>query len=439
MHKSTVIKLLGIGILLAVSIFFIIISIQQNQQYNIPKATGITPTPATPLECVVPSDIVITLDRSESMKQQSFPPYANFYVGSADVLKTKFVNKTDFNAFRLGVVLFRGNAETRAPLGSSKDQINQALDGSVDAPKTNIASAITLATQMLEGSTAKGRYIMLVSDGVPNGTTREQTLNASNTAKSKGITLIAIATETPGRELMEQIASPGYYYFINATTDFTPIIETITERVVCPGRVPTMTPVATNTVPPTQTLTPSFTPTKTPTRTPTLTKTPTLTLTATPTLTITHTPTNTPTQTPTKTPTRTPTHTPTNTPTHTPTYTLTPSITPTGTLSPSPTFTITHTPSPTYTPTHTPTQIPTETPTQTLTPSNGPSATPSDTPTPTEIILAVNTSTPGPSNTAGPTTAQPTTAQPTIPTAGIPLQWFILAIPAVLLVIGLVM
>lgn len=50
-------------------------------------------------------------------------------------------------------------------------------------------------------------------------------------------------------------------------------------------------------------------------------------------------------------------------------------------------------------------------------------------PTPTEILIAKG----GPTNTAGPTKS----ASPTIPSAGTPIQWFLIAAPLLLVALGL--
>lgn len=193
-------------------------------------------------------------------------------------------------------------------------------------------------------------------------------------------------------------------------------------------------PTATFTPSPTSTLSPTATPTNTPTATGTYTPTPTRT----PTSTLTNTPTRTPTATPTTTPSNTPTFTPTRTPTLVPTSIPTniPSLTPTRVPSPTPTS------MPTSTPISTPTYIAAQ-PTSTLAPGQ-----PIATLRPGEPTY---TSAPGqPTNTLAPGQPTPTLRPgeptytlapgqptPTPPVSGIGVPWFLIAIPAIIIMIGL--
>jgi len=222
------------------------------------------------------------------------------------------------------------------------------------------------------------------------------------------------------------------------------------------GAPATPTPTST-TVPPTSTFTPSptttpsptHTPTNTPTQTPTRTPTHTPTHTATPTATPTHTPTRTPTNTPTNTPTRTPTPIPTATlrpsePIYTPTPTYIASQ-PTSTLAPGqPTYTLApgvptatlYPGQPTYT---LDPNIPTITlqpgePTYTLAPGQPTYTLAPGQPTPTlRPGEPTYTLAPGqPTHTLAP--GQPT---PTPPVSGIGIPWFLIVIPAIIIMVGL--
>lgn len=181
------------------------------------------------------------------------------------------------------------------------------------------------------------------------------------------------------------------------------------------GGPPTATPT---TAPPTATIppsaTPSFTPSPTSTSTPTPTETPTNTPTNTPTATAT------PTNTPTQTPTQTPTHTPTNTPT------MTPSWTPTATPTPQPTVTPLPLPSPTTMLAGAPTNTPVlGQPTSALQPGE-----PTYTLVPGQPTYTLAPGQP----TQGYVANQPTAAPPV---SGTEVPWFLLAIPALIILVGL--
>ena len=226
---------------------------------------------------------------------------------------------------------------------------------------------------------------------------------------------------------------------------------------VAPVATPTLTPIPLPSIIPSVTLTP-------PTLTPTSTKTPTPTPTDEP-----GQGTIVPTKKPTATPTKTPTPTPTNTPTPTPTNTPTPSATPTSTPTPTPSPTLTPIPTGVYgyqcdatcgtcgwrdsnNVCHNNTVMPNNvscchracvsiTCTTVFgeasnTCDNSSQCVPTFTPTPTEIVLVKATNTPAvtQSSVAQATATHAPTAMPEV---GITPPWYLILIPASLLLLGL--
>lgn len=174
--------------------------------------------------------------------------------------------------------------------------------------------------------------------------------------------------------------------------------------------------IAANTANPTATIT------QTPTAAASVTATATPTLTITPTITPTQTPSVTPTPTITLTPTRSPTPTPTVTSTPTPTHTVTPTATPTVTATPSPTFTPTMTRAPTLTPTYAP---------------------PTMTPTPiVKVIVITHSPTPTTrsiAQTTVPNTGSTAVNSPPLIRAGFEIPLALIAIPILIVAIGLIL
>lgn len=138
----------------------------------------------------------------------------------------------------------------------------------------------------------------------------------------------------------------------------------------------------------------------------------------------------------------TPSETPPNDNTITPTATVPPSETPIPTTTSTPTPAPTETPTPTFTPTQTPTAVPTSTPVPTETPAPTATVVPSATSTPTiaPTSTVVPTAVVIPTNVmATQTSESPTsfTATPVPPQSGIPAPVFIIAIPFLLVLLGL--
>lgn len=153
-------------------------------------------------------------------------------------------------------------------------------------------------------------------------------------------------------------------------------------------------------------------------------------------------PTNTRVPTPTRTPTTTPSHTPTRTPTFTPTatLTLTPTRTPTSTHTPSPAPIISNTP--TYAPNTTLTTRPNASPTiiagqpsNTLAPGQPTYTLASGVPTAT-LRPGELTYTPAPRVPSA--TLYPGQSTPTPPVSGMSVPWFLIAVPAIIIMVGLV-
>jgi len=198
---------------------------------------------------------------------------------------------------------------------------------------------------------------------------------SANTTSNQTITIFPEGVTTPSPSEGIAFIQINDYPYRSGYRDYTGSLETIAYQTPTPtpNETPSETPAPSET--PTPTPTPSETPT--PSQTPTPSETPTPTPSQTPTPTPSETPTPTPSQTPTPTPSQTPTPTPSETPTPTPSQTPTP--TPSETPTPTPGDT------PTPTPSETPTPTPGETPTPT--PSETPTPTPGETPAPRSNVL----------------------------------------------------
>lgn len=112
-------------------------------------------------------DIQIVLDISGSMAAEDFQPRNRLTVAK-DVV-SEFIGKRQGD--RMGIVVFAGQALTKAPLTTDRDMLQLLLD-SVELfslpDGTAIGQALATGAARLKGSTAKSRIVVLVTDGVNN-------------------------------------------------------------------------------------------------------------------------------------------------------------------------------------------------------------------------------------------------------------------------------
>ena len=85
--------------------------------------------------------------------------------------------------------------------------IEKAIDKMEVGDTTHMAKAIDLATRLLKGMTG-ARVIVIVTDGMPNGTgDPNASLKAGYDAKRSGIDIIAIGTDDADKEFLKRLAS----------------------------------------------------------------------------------------------------------------------------------------------------------------------------------------------------------------------------------------
>ncbi len=112
-------------------------------------------------------DIQVVLDISGSMAAEDFQPRNRLAVAK-DVMK-EFVAKRTGD--RVGIVVFAGQALTKAPLTTDHPMLQLLLD-SIELHTlpdgTAIGMALATAANRLRGSTAKTKVVVLVTDGVNN-------------------------------------------------------------------------------------------------------------------------------------------------------------------------------------------------------------------------------------------------------------------------------
>jgi Ca-activated chloride channel family protein len=142
-------------------------------------------------------DIELVLDISGSMAAEDFQPRNRLAVAK-EVVKRFIAART---GDRIGLVVFSGSAMTRAPLTTDQG----VLEMLVDAVELNslpdgtaIGVALAAAAARLQGSAAKTRVIVLVTDG-GNNAGEIDPISAAAMCKGLGLKVYAVGVGTAGR------------------------------------------------------------------------------------------------------------------------------------------------------------------------------------------------------------------------------------------------
>ena len=142
------------------------------------------------------SDIIIALDVSTSMEAMDFEPINR--LEAAKKVAIDFVDSRKFD--RIGIVLFAGLAFTQVPLTNDKQTairlLSLATTGMTSVDGTAIGSAIVTACNRLRDSEAKGKVIILFTDGA-NNIGEVDPITAAEIAKNLNIKVYTIGAGAP--------------------------------------------------------------------------------------------------------------------------------------------------------------------------------------------------------------------------------------------------
>lgn len=154
-----------------------------------------------PQEKILPArDLLLAIDISQSMEQRDFPAGAGKYVSRFDGARQAL---NDFIARRggdrLGLLVFANGAHLAAPFTLDHALLHELLartHSGMAGPRTMIGDAIGLGIRVFEGSRAKTRVMILLTDGADTGS-RIPPDTAARIAGERGITIHTIAIGTP--------------------------------------------------------------------------------------------------------------------------------------------------------------------------------------------------------------------------------------------------
>ncbi|QRV02206.1 VWA domain-containing protein [Arcanobacterium phocisimile] len=110
------------------------------------------------------SDVVLVIDRSGSMRTAGRMRSAKT---AAKLFVDKLLSDTSSQATRIGLVSFAAYATLDKNIGSSKNDLDAAIDSMRPFGGTFTQDGIRKATEMLADSTADQKHIVLLSDGEP--------------------------------------------------------------------------------------------------------------------------------------------------------------------------------------------------------------------------------------------------------------------------------
>ncbi len=164
-------------------------------------------------------DIVLLLDASGSM---SGTPLEETKKASV-----KFIDTILEKDARIGVVTYNESAERLSDFSVEKNNLMETVEEISDGGDTNIEDGLMEAQNMLQGSTAKKKIIVLMSDGEPNvGKEGEELIEYADELKESGILIYTLGffekmedEKSSAQYLMEQIASGGCHYEVASADD----------------------------------------------------------------------------------------------------------------------------------------------------------------------------------------------------------------------------
>ncbi|MCD4655691.1 VWA domain-containing protein [bacterium] len=135
-------------------------------------------------------DIVLCVDTSESMKAQDVAP------GRLDKARSEIATLlTQLDGNRVGLVGFATTTRLHCPLTLDFRGLRSILDHSLSyGPGTDVEAAVVACKRILEGSDARTRAIVMISDGEDHGGDID---NAIDIARESGIRVFTLGVGTP--------------------------------------------------------------------------------------------------------------------------------------------------------------------------------------------------------------------------------------------------
>ncbi|MCC7021130.1 MAG: VWA domain-containing protein [Ardenticatenales bacterium] len=194
------------------------------------------------------ADVILVIDASTSMRDRTD-------AGVQKLAAAKRAAKVFLDQLQLGddligrhdqaaVVWFNDTAKLEQPLTNDRAQLNAAIDRIQMVEGTRINAGLEVANLELLHPTRRKienqPVVVLLSDGLPNRSTPEEAIRASDGIKRDGAYVFTIGVgrnDEIFRDLLRRIASqPTDFYESTSGDDLNAIYQAIAGQVVCRGR-----------------------------------------------------------------------------------------------------------------------------------------------------------------------------------------------------------
>ena len=175
-------------------------------------------------------DIALVLDVSGSMDGTPLE----------ETLKAsnKFINTVLKEDASIGVVTYDNTSMCLADFCMNESYLNNTIQNINSGGGTNMEAGLSKAYSMLQGSHAKKKIMVLMSDGEPNdGKTGEDLIAYADSIKNDGIYIYtlgffsSVSDKTYPQSLMERIASDGCHYEVSSADDLVFFFSDIADQI----------------------------------------------------------------------------------------------------------------------------------------------------------------------------------------------------------------
>ena len=186
------------------------------------------------------ADVILALDTSGSMADPADPqhPTGPTKLEVAQQAAITFVGLLDLPPNQAGVVTFDHEARLEQPLTTDREALERALSREETGKATRIDLALEASRQELGSErhvAENNKVLVLLTDGLPFGTTSEEVLAAAERAKGEGVIIYTIGFGGDvDPALLRQVATdPGKYYFAPEAGDLEEIYRQIAGVIPC--------------------------------------------------------------------------------------------------------------------------------------------------------------------------------------------------------------
>lgn len=159
-------------------------------------------------------DVALVLDVSGSMDGEPIEQVRNAATG--------FVSRSISPDLRVGLVAYDSSAATLSPLSSNMGSLSYSISQLQSGGGTNMDEGMQSAAQLLSSDDDRKKIMVLMSDGLPNeGREGDELVSYASELREQGIKIYALCfvDDASGRSLLERMADPGCYYYIDDASD----------------------------------------------------------------------------------------------------------------------------------------------------------------------------------------------------------------------------